>query len=438
MFLERKGNDAKLNMAAGAVIGYDLGSCTAQISYCLPASDKPETVSQIAGEEDFLIPALLARKTDRDLWLYGKEAQESADRGEAEAVTGLLEKAAGGAPVEVAGEYYDPVALLSLFLKRSLSLLAPILHPDRAQAFVFTVEEVTGPVMDALLHAVALLELKIPSVYVIGRAESFFYYNISQPEELWIHDVLVCDFSLPHLRTLMFTANRRTTPIASFVEEAKWEDVEQICRTGDETEDHREAMKLDRRFAYVMEEVLSERQVTCVYLIGGGFDGEWYRESLPVLCRDRRVFLGNNLYSKGACYAGKERISKGGVSKGYAFIGKDMLKANLGMHVVRRGTDAYLALLDAGVNWYEAKKECDFLLEDKNTFSLRITPLNGREVREVLVTLNGLPARPARTTRIHMKVDMTDVQTVRISMEDLGFGEFFPATHKFWEETFRL
>lgn len=437
MFLDRKGNDSKLN-AAGAVAGYDFGSDTAQISYCLPASDKPETISQIAGEEDFLIPAMLAKRLDRDLWLYGKEAQECAQRGEAQPVTELLQKAAAGEPVEVLGEAYDPVALLSLFLKRTLTLLAPIIHPDRLQAFVFTVEEVTKPVIEALERAAALLELKAEHIYVIGRAESFFFYNISQPEELWIHDVLVCDFSQPHLKTLLFTVNRRTTPVASFVEEKSWDEVEQIVWTGDETEDHRSGMKLDRRFAAAVETLLADRRVSTVYLIGSGFAGEWYQESLQVLCRDRRVFLGNNLYSKGACYAGKERLNKGGISKGYAFLGKDMLKANLGMHVVRRGTDAYLAILDAGVNWYEAQKECEFLLEEKNTFSLRITPLNGKEVREVLVTLNGLPARPARTTRIRMRVDMTDVETVRISMEDLGFGEFFPATHKLWEETFRL
>ena len=40
--------------------------------------------------------------------------------------------------------------------------------------------------------------------------------------------------------------------------------------------------------------------------------------------------------------------------------------------------------------------------------------------------------------RIRMRMDMTDVETVRISMEDLGFGEFYPATHQFWEETFSL
>ncbi|MDO4331127.1 MAG: DUF5716 family protein [Eubacteriales bacterium] len=437
MFLERKGNDAKQNMGQ-AVAGYDLSGQTAQISYCLPGADKPETISQVAGEEEFLIPAMLAKRTDRDLWLYGREAAQSVERGEAEPVTDLLKNAAYATAVEVLGESYDPVALLSLFLKRTLSLLTPILHPDRLGAFVFTVEEVTIPVMHALRQAAAMLELKTPQIFVIGRGESFFYYNICQPEELWLRDVLVCDFSARHLKTLLFTANRRTTPVASFVEEKEWEEAERIDYTGDETEDHRSGMKLDRNFSFVLETVLEGRQVTTVYLIGEGFEGEWYQESLKILCQDRRVFLGNNLYSKGACYAGRERLTKGGISKGYAFLGKDMLKANVGMHVVRRGTDAYLALLDAGVNWYEARKECDFLLEERNTFSLRITPLDGKEVREVLVTLTGLPARPARTTRIHLQVDMTDVKTVRISMEDMGFGEFFPATHKFWEETFQI
>lgn len=437
MFLERRGNDGKLNMT-GAVAGYDLGSRTAQISYCLPGADQPETLSQVAGEEQYLIPALLAKRTDRDVWLYGREALECVRSREAVPVTDLLMNAAAGQPVEVDGESYDPVALLSLFIKRTFSLLQPIIHPDRLQALVFSVEEVTKPVLEAIYGAVAMLELKTKQLYVVGRGECFFYYNISQPEELWLKEVMLCDFTQEHLKTLIFSVNRRTTPIASFVEEKEWETVGRAEFTGDETEDNRIGMKLDRQFSLSVSEALADRQVSTVYLIGEGFDGEWYQESLQILCRDRRVFLGNNLYSKGACYAARERISKGGVSGNYAFLGKDMLKANVGMHVVRRNADAYLALLDAGVNWYEAQKECDFLLEEKNTFTLRITPLNGKEVREVLVTLTGLPARPARTTRIHMKVDMEDIRTVRISMEDLGFGEFFPATHKFWEETFQI
>lgn len=424
--------------ASSAVVGYDFDGRVAQISYCLPGSKQPETVSQVAGEEQFLIPALLARCTDRDLWLYGKEAEESVERGEALPVTDLLEKASLKETVFLDGKSYDPVALLSLFLKRTLSLLNPILPLGRIRAFVFTVAEVTGPVIEALTQAGSLLGLKGARLYVIGRAESFFYYNISQPEELWIHDVLLCDFSGSSLKTFLFTANRRTTPTAVFVEEASFLHVRRLEATGNEEEEERRKGKLDRYFADAVGQVLRDRTVSTVYLIGEGFEGEWYRESLKLLCQGRRVFLGNNLYSKGACYAARERLSASRLSADYAFLGRDMIKANVGMHVQRRGQDAYLALLDAGTNWYEAKKEVEFLLEEENGFSLRVTPLNGREVREVLIALKGLAKRPARMTRIRMRVDMTDVDTVRINMEDLGFGEFYPATHQFWEETFSL
>lgn len=70
-----------------------------------------------------------------------------------------------------------------------------------------------------------MLGLKNASLFLIGRAESFFYYNICQPEELWKQDVLLCDFSGTFLHTLLFTANRKTSPVACFVEEADWKEV---------------------------------------------------------------------------------------------------------------------------------------------------------------------------------------------------------------------
>lgn len=437
MFLGNKGR-GNGQAASCAVAGYDMDGRYAQISYCLPGNGQPETVSQTAGEEEFLIPAMLARCTDRDLWLYGKEARMSAEKGEATAVTDLLEKAVQKEEVFVGGQSFDPVALLSLFFKRTLSLLSPALAPGKIRAFAFTVEEVTGPVIDVLTQAFSMLGLKGTRLYVVGRAESFFYYNINQPAELWARDVLLCDFSGPFLKTLLFTLNRRTTPTAAFVEEASFPHVRRLEQTQNEDKDRHQREKLDRFFSDAAGQLLRDRNVSTVYLIGEGFEGEWYQESLKLLCQGRRVFLGNNLYSKGACYAAAQRLSGTGPGTEYAFLGKDMIKANVGMHVQRRGQDAYLALLDAGTNWYEAKKECEFLLEEENGFTLRITPLNGKEVREVVVTLKGLAKRPPRMTRIRMRMDMTDVETVRISMEDLGFGEFYPATHQFWEETFSL
>ncbi len=65
-----------------ATAGYDLTDAYAQISYCLPGEPCPKTISLQADQEQYLIPALLGRYTDQDLWVYGPKAQAAAATGE--------------------------------------------------------------------------------------------------------------------------------------------------------------------------------------------------------------------------------------------------------------------------------------------------------------------------------------------------------------------
>ena len=60
------------------------------------------------------------------------------------------------------------------------------------------------------------------------------------------------------------------------------------------------------------------------------------------------------------------------------------------------------------------QKEMWGFLNEDHAFSLRITPLSGREVKEVTVTLDGVPERPVRTTRIRLTVSLEDVDTVKL------------------------
>ena len=173
-------------------------------------------------------------------------------------------------------------------------------------------------------------------------------------------------------------------------------------------------------------------------MIGDGFKEEWMDDSLKYLCKGRRVFGGNNLYSKGACFGMKEKLCESELGKNHVFLGDDKLKANIGMKVVRRGIDSYFALLDAGQNWFDAKKHCEFILETDSSFEVRITPLNGKDVAVVEISLDGLPERPEKTTKIEMDIYLKNVNTVVLHMEDKGFGEFFPASGKVWQEEFEV
>ena len=424
MFL---GNAGKKGMSGG-ILGMDLDDWSAQISFWLPGAQTPETISTGDGEED-RIPAVLCRRTDRDVWTYGKEALETARRGGGVLADRLLSRALAGEQLEIGGEWFEAAALLALFIKRSLSLLGGAMRPEKADFFMFTLERVDRQALEMVERIALLLSLPPERVSCQSRAESFFYYNISQPEELWRHSCLICDFGGERLKTLLLEVNRHTRPATVTVAQEEHPELER--------QDNREEM--DEAFLSIFRSVSDGRIIDTVYLIGDGFAGEWYPKTLAVMCRNRRVFQGNNLYSKGACYGGKAKRPGGGVSgREYVYLGSDMLRVNVGLLTEKRGKETCLSLLDAGMNWFDARGECEFLLDADHTFTLRLTPVSGKKLREVVVTLSGVPERPPFATRIFLAASCPDAETVRLRMEDRGFGEFFPSSGLAWEESLPL
>ena len=424
MFL---GNAGKKGMSGG-ILGMDLDDWSAQISFWLPGAQTPETISTGDGEED-LIPAVLCRRTDRDVWTYGKEALETARRGGGVLADRLLSRALAGEQLEIGGEWFEAAALLALFIKRSLSLLGGAMRPEKADFFMFTLERVDRQALEMVERIALLLSLPPERVSCQSRAESFFFYNISQPEELWRHSCLICDFGGERLKTLLLEVNRHTRPATVTVAQEEHPELER--------QDDREEM--DEAFLSIFRSVSDGRIIDTVYLIGDGFAGEWYPKTLAVMCRNRRVFQGNNLYSKGACYGGKAKRPGGGVSgREYVYLGSDMLRVNVGLLTEKRGKETCLSLLDAGMNWFDARGECEFLLDADHTFTLRLTPVSGKKLREVVVTLSGVPERPPFATRIFLAASCPDAETVRLRMEDRGFGEFFPSSGLAWEESLPL
>lgn len=173
-------------------------------------------------------------------------------------------------------------------------------------------------------------------------------------------------------------------------------------------------------------------------MIGEGYKEEWASESLRYLCRGRRAFQGNNLYSKGACYGARGKLYEEEKEAEYAFLGVDKLKANVGMRVLRRGLDSYYAIMDAGVNWYEAKREFEVILESGDTLSVILTPLNGKEPREINMILEDIPTRPNWTTRLRISIEMISENQMSIRVEDMGFGEIFNASGGEWIKVFEI
>lgn len=433
MFTGLKEQTERKNIAK-IVIGYDLGKTASQISYCALNTDEVITVSSVAGTQQYNIPTVLCKRSGVNQWFYGKEALKYAKEEEGILVEDLLTLAERGEEVIVEEESYDPAALLTLYVKRSLSLLNMRVSLDQIESFMFTVEDLTPRMVDVLSKVAAGLSLKANYILFQSYVESFYYYMLHQSEDLWKYSVMIFDYT-SCLKSICLECNRKTSPQVVFINSNSYPDMTRMSWNGDGPEKEQQKTYLDKEFLRIAQAEMEGSMFSTVYLLGDGFKEDWASESLRYLCRNRRVFQGNNLYSRGACYGALERICPSEEGKNYVYLGADKLKSNVGMKVCRRGEDSYFAILDAGTNWYEVTSDFEVILEEGNTVDFIITPLTGENVTYKRITLDGLPERPKNTSRLRFHIEMTSVNQVTATIEDMGFGEIFPSSGKGWTQT---
>ncbi|MBR4981291.1 MAG: hypothetical protein IKY94_01875 [Lachnospiraceae bacterium] len=417
------------------IIGYELGKQYVQMSYLKIGEKEPQTLSMVAGQEQYNIPFVLYKQEDKNLWYIGKEALAKQKEQDGILLEDLLGNACREETTEVNLESYDSAALLALYVKRSLTYLSLIAPLEKIAAIMFTVENLDLRTVEVLRKMVDFLQLPQIMIQFMGKEESFYYYNLHTDVSLWNNQVYLYEMQRGKLTSYELSLNRQTKPIVTLIEKKDYDAFPKV----DELPETQEEKELwDETFLKYVKEDMEEKIVSTVYLIGDGFLGEWYQKSVRFLCTKRRVFLGNNLYSKGACYALWDKVEPGELSGSYVYLGTDKLKANVGMEIIRQGTPSYLAILDGGNSWYDSKKEWDMILESDNRLVFRITPLNGKNVTQTQVVLHGLQMQKTPLCRIHAEVYMETPQCMKIKLWDKGFGEFYPSGGQYWEESIEL
>jgi len=421
-------------MKSKYVLGYDLNDRMSQISYFELNSSVPETIAADDGKERMGIPTVLAKRRGVSQWEYGEAAQKAARTGDSTLVGQLISFAASGAKLELEGEAYDATELLILFVRRSLNLLSMVMTPDQVECMIFTVESLEGKIVDVIERIANAMPIPREKIIIQTYEESIFYYMLHQSSELWDFEVSVLDYSGANLKAYGLWMNRHTQPVVSFVDKKEFFDIKSPEIMMEEEPSEEKQQRLDELVLTTTHDYFVGRTVGTVFLLGEGFEGGWCDKTLKYLCMGKRVFQGRNLYSKGACYCGRDKVSPCELNKDYIFLGQDKLKFNIGINMIVRSKEEYLAVADAGDNWYDSSAEYEFQLGggDKESVDLLITPLDGKNPEHIEIELDGLPQRPPRASRMKLNVDFESEVRLKISVEDLGFGEFYPSTGKKW------
>lgn len=395
-------------------VGIDLDDDVAMVSYAY-GKGEPETVSPLAGSEIFSIPTAVCLKRDGNGWAFGEEARRIAKAGLGHCEEHLFERACRGEQVQMGETLYAFSDLLAMFLKKMVALAGRLGPKATLARLVITTRTLDVPVINTLRETADAMRLSGAKVHFLDYKQSFFYYGSSQPGNGGFHDMGLFEYRARKMQFWCLECKKRSRPQLLAIREERY---------------GFEAEEADALFCRIIPQALGRQIVSMIYLVGDGFESGWMKESLKLLCQGRRVFLGKNLFSKGACYAAM-RLDEGAFD--YVYIGEHEMKSNVSLKVYERGSLSFHTLVTAGVPWFEAKGSCEVIIDGTATIDFWIQQPDSREARIEAVELAALPKRENRTSRIAIEAAPCSDHEVKMTLTDVGLGELVPGSGKKWE-----
>ena len=414
------------------VIGYDLCNDYSQISYFLPADvgvTEPENLYMSEGNYPEMMPVAVCKKRGEDSWLIGEEAFRAALLGSGIMADKLMKQVAAGGTATIEGNRYTARDLLYLFLELTMKkVLEKNPRASRVGMIVFTIQKLEQGIMDSLIYCMDRMGLPREHVFIMSHTESFMYYALSQSRELWMNQVGLFDLSDEGLNYYELDIRRGVTPKIVTVKHERLED----GFSPDILDTPTGEKMADSILSSCASRLLQKKTFSTIYLGGKGFYRcqEWANVFLKTLVGGkRRVFATESIFAKGAAYAGIDHTRAESIYP-YVFICEGRLTQSVYMNVVYRNTHHQLILGAAGENWYETRSTVDLIVDGETAIELQIvyTGEENKKDRTIFIPLKGIPERPNKTTRLSLTTAFTSETTMLVRVEDLGFGELFPAS----------
>ncbi len=404
------------------IIGIDLNREGAQICRYEKTAEDAVSIPVKADSPQLAYPLLLCMVPSEGSWHFGAEAETCAEEKNGVLIDQLYDLCADGTGIWVEGKEYTGAELLAVYIEKLLAK-AGVENPSlQADSVMITVPKLTRFFVKAIRQAYDLLGIPRNRGYLQDYKESFFVHTLFQKQEIWARKTGLFEFRGGQVHFSCLEMNFRTKPAAAYVNE---KGTAVLKGNGEQK---------DRKLADFIRESLGEDLFSAFFLVGEEFDQSWARESLRILCKGaRKVFGGTNLFAKGAAFSAAEKREERHL-KGFLYVGSNLVRNNISMELKVQGILTVYPLIAAGVNWYETAADFEILLEGLEELTFLVSRMNEKERKKLAMPLPGLPERPPGTTRLKVHMEYEAPSKCRIDVEDLGFGEMFPASGKTWHE----
>lgn len=297
------------------------------------------------------------------------------------------------------------------------------------QSVYFSLEDTSEETRNHLKTVLDEAFFERHSLNVITRLRAFVEYVFHQERVMWDRSTLLMDYSGDRFRYILVEQIRRSKQKAYRASLEEMDLKEYNIVEGDP--------ELDYKFSRFMKQFLVKNPAHIIFLTGKGFEGNWMKRTLTYLCAGRRVFLGQNLYANGACLIGTGNISF--MDEGMLLMqGPDMVYHTVGIITQESGRAQYVPITSIGREWYNTKGSLDIILDKSQKVEFFYHNTKENEIECATCEIRDLPARPPKTTRMHIEVQFTSETEGVIMLQDMGFGTMFPGTGKVTVFPFKL
>lgn len=409
-------------------IGMDLCSDFTQLSYYNDIKREPESVSQLNNKETYLMPNILFYSTDTEHWYVGGEASEARFSENGTVVDGIFENLSSDEVLTIAGKEYSYKELFKMMVKLHIDSFLYRYEAAEVKKLVISVDDYNPLIFQLLEGLHAELGIDKESVEITSHLDSGLYYIFNQPSELWNNSVALYDYSADGLNYYRIDISKNKDPKTINVIHEDYTSQMSLSKFGNDT------YQMDLDFSKIAEYEGKKTYISAVFLTGVGFSNKWMKKSTNVLCQGRRVFVGQNIYTKGACYR-----AVGGEYKSFYddfFVEtKENVLSDIGI-TLDDEVDTFVPIITGGKQWYNTHGKLNVILDDTDSITIIYRDHKTGEEKRETVRIHGLPKRPNKTTKVSLEVEFDSPHEGAVIVRDLGFGKLYPTTNKIYRKEF--
>lgn len=407
-------------------LGLDLCAKNMQISFCKGDSIEPESIYQLNNTETYLLPNTMYFSTDENKWYVGSEVSRIKFSHNGKLVDDVVGNVGTTNQLIINGVTYNYEDLLLILLKTQIEEFMAGMPDSKLVALTVTVERYDKNIFDVLSKLQNELEIDNDKFCILSHENAFFQYIMNQDESVRSNSISMFEFDTEGMYYYRMDRKKLNSTVVYSLTRTKLDEVDYSMVFGD-------LEQLDELFAKVALKKMRETYISSVFLTGAGFKDKWIKKSQNVLCDGRRVFIGQNIYTKGACYHAKHGAFENG--RDVVLNTNDFIAYDIGVRIGDQTSKTkFYPIAMGGREWYNMKGTVTLFLDDTNRVEIIYRNRITDDTQKEIVEIHGLPKRPPKTTKLSIEVELYDEKNGAIIIRDMGFGKIYPTTNKIYRK----